>query len=206
MEGIVSIIVFPNRKHELLTTRSWDFLGLPQRPQEALPLEWEFIVGMIDTGVWPDSSRPSPTRTSACRRADGRAPATSSRAYNLGATGMSPLDHEGDGIHTASIVAGRAVGNVSFDSRLASGAVPGVWLAVYKVCWEHRCDLFLHRELFPGTVLRGHGGHRVLPRHEAWCAHLRRGGNFGHVCNVAPWMLSITASSIDRRFVDFIAA
>ena len=26
----------------------------------------------------------------------------------------------------------------------------------------------------------------------------------GHVCNVAPWMLSVAASSIDRRFIDKI--
>jgi hypothetical protein len=47
--------MLPSRTRELLTTRSWDFLGFPQTPQEALPLEGEIIVGMLDSGVWPDS-------------------------------------------------------------------------------------------------------------------------------------------------------
>jgi hypothetical protein len=44
-----------SRMRELLTTRSWDFLGFPQTPQEALLLEGEIIVAMLDSGVWPDS-------------------------------------------------------------------------------------------------------------------------------------------------------
>ena len=47
--------VFPSRTRELLTTRSWDFLGFPQEPLEELPLEGDVIVGMLDSGVWPDS-------------------------------------------------------------------------------------------------------------------------------------------------------
>jgi hypothetical protein len=53
MEGVVSI--FPSRTHEIQTTRSWDFLNFPQTTQEELPLQGEVIVGMLDTGVWPDS-------------------------------------------------------------------------------------------------------------------------------------------------------
>ncbi|KAF0908846.1 hypothetical protein E2562_028730 [Oryza meyeriana var. granulata] len=67
MDGVVS--VFPSRTHELLTTRSWDFLGFPHRPQGSLPLEGDVIVGMLDSGVWPDSPSfsddglgPPPTR------------------------------------------------------------------------------------------------------------------------------------------------
>lgn len=53
-EGIVS--VFPSKTYELQTTRSWDFLGLPHPPQEELPLEGEVIFGVLDTGIWLDSS------------------------------------------------------------------------------------------------------------------------------------------------------
>jgi len=53
MEGVVS--VFPSKTHELQTTRSWDFLGLPQPPQEELALEGDVIIGMFDTGIWLDS-------------------------------------------------------------------------------------------------------------------------------------------------------
>jgi hypothetical protein len=53
MEGVVS--VFPSRTYQLQTTRSWDFLGLPRNARRSLPTEGEVIVGMLDTGVWPDS-------------------------------------------------------------------------------------------------------------------------------------------------------
>ena len=53
MDGVVS--VFPSMTYELLTTRSWDFLGFPQTPKDELPLEGDIIVGMLDTGIWPDS-------------------------------------------------------------------------------------------------------------------------------------------------------
>ncbi|KAF5766133.1 putative cucumisin [Helianthus annuus] len=53
MEGVVS--VFPSRKKQLHTTRSWDFMGFPQHVKRA-PLESDVIVGMLDTGVWPESA------------------------------------------------------------------------------------------------------------------------------------------------------
>jgi hypothetical protein len=54
MEGVVSI--FPSRTHQRpLTTRSWDFLGFPKTAKRSLELEGDVIVGMLDTGLWPDS-------------------------------------------------------------------------------------------------------------------------------------------------------
>ena len=52
-KGVVS--VFPSRTYQLQTTRSWDFLGFPRNARQSLPTEGEVIVGMLDTGVWPDS-------------------------------------------------------------------------------------------------------------------------------------------------------
>lgn len=53
LEGVVSI--FPNRKRQLLTTRSWDFIGLTQY-MERQYYESDVIVGVIDSGIWPESS------------------------------------------------------------------------------------------------------------------------------------------------------
>ncbi|KAL6598437.1 hypothetical protein ACP70R_046136 [Stipagrostis hirtigluma subsp. patula] len=240
MEGIVSI--FPSRTHELLTTRSWDFLGFPQTPKEDLPLQGEIIIGMIDSGVWPDSPSfsdegfgPPPSRwKGSCQNFTCNNKIIGARAYQLGlsgGTGLSPLDETGHGSHTASIVAGRAVGNVSFGGLATGtvrGAVPGARLAIYKVCDDDGgCDDADILAAYDDAIADGVdvisfsiGRRFPLPYFEEASAigsfhAMKRGvlvsaaaGNHarvnGRVCNVAPWMLSIAASSIDRRFVDKI--
>jgi subtilisin family serine protease len=138
----------------------------------------------------------------------------------------------GHGSHTASTVAGRPVGNVSFDglaAGVARGAVPGARLAVYKVCWEGGgCGGADILAAFDDAIADGVdvisfsiGGSLPSPYFRDAAAigsfhAVRRGvvtstsaGNSGlpgggRVCNVAPWMLSVAASSIDRRFTDTI--
>ena len=53
MDGVVS--VFPNGKKKLLTTRSWDFIGFPVEANRTTT-ESDIIVGMLDTGIWPESA------------------------------------------------------------------------------------------------------------------------------------------------------
>ncbi|XP_042481791.1 subtilisin-like protease SBT4.9 [Macadamia integrifolia] len=53
MEGVVS--VFPSRTLKLHTTRSWDFLGFPSTVRRMPTIESDIIIGMIDTGIWPES-------------------------------------------------------------------------------------------------------------------------------------------------------
>lgn len=43
--------MFPNRKLQIHTTRSWDFLGVP-RSDPLKPTEGNVIVGMLDTGEY----------------------------------------------------------------------------------------------------------------------------------------------------------
>ncbi|CAA2979193.1 cucumisin-like [Olea europaea subsp. europaea] len=52
MDTVVSI--FPNTKKQLHTTRSWDFMGFPQ-DVERTKMESDVIVGILDTGIWPES-------------------------------------------------------------------------------------------------------------------------------------------------------
>lgn len=155
------------------------------------------------------------------------------RAYQLGKTGragVSPVDEGGHGSHTASTVAGRAVGNVSFNGLAAGtarGAVPGARLAVYKVCWRRHCRDEDVLAAFDDAIADGVdvisfsiGGFAPLPyfedAHAIGSFHaMKRGvltaaaaGNAaplgGRVCNVAPWILSVAASSTDRRLIDKI--
>ena len=53
MDGVVS--VFPNGMKKLLTTRSWDFIGFPMEANRTTT-ESDIIVGMLDTGIWPESA------------------------------------------------------------------------------------------------------------------------------------------------------
>ncbi|CAN6171244.1 unnamed protein product [Urochloa humidicola] len=238
MDGVVSI--FPSRTYEALTTRSWDFLGFPQTPKEELPLEGDIIIGMLDTGIWPDSPSfsddgfgPPPSKwKGVCQNFTCNNKIIGARAYRNGSTeGLSPLDDEGHGSHTASTVAGRAVTNVSFDGfadGVARGAVPGARLAVYKVCWTGAgCSGADMLAAFDDAIADGvdvisfsigsaePSPYFLTPQAIGSFHAMRRGvltsaaaGNAGlsggHVCNVAPWMLSVAASSIDRQFVDLI--
>ena len=53
MEGIV--LVFPNKILKTQTTRSWDFMGFHETVNQNLTMESGTIVGVIDTGIWPES-------------------------------------------------------------------------------------------------------------------------------------------------------
>ncbi|KAF8732027.1 hypothetical protein HU200_015982 [Digitaria exilis] len=235
MDGVVS--VFPSKTHRLLTTRSWDFLGLPQTPPQELPLQGEVIVGMLDTGIWPNSPSfsddgfgPPPSRwKGACQNITCNNKIIGARVYDHrqgSISGLSPLDEVGHGSHTASTVAGRAVANVSFDglaAGVARGAVPGARLAIYKVCVGVFCSdadilagfddaiadgvdviSFSIGGMFPMQYFQSAqaiGSFHAMRRGVLTSASAGNSGQFGgRVCNVAPWMLSVAASSIDRRF------
>ncbi|KAI9156805.1 hypothetical protein LWI28_012505 [Acer negundo] len=53
MEGVVS--VFPSEMKQIQTTRSWDFMGFSQHVVRRATSESNVIIGMIDTGIWPES-------------------------------------------------------------------------------------------------------------------------------------------------------
>jgi len=121
-------------------------------------------------------------------------------------------------------VAGRAVANVSFDG-LGAGTVPGARLAIYKVCWDSACretDIlaafddavadgvdvisFSIASRFPYLYFKDAtaiGSFHAMRRGVVTSAAAGNSGlSGGRVSNVAPWMLAVAASSIDRRLVD----
>ena len=106
----------------------------------------------------------------------------------------------------------------------ARGAVPGARLAIYKVCCgdanilagfddaiANGVDVIsisigspVASEYFSDVIAIG--SFHAMRRGVLTSAATGNSGlnPEGHVCNVAPWMLSVVASSIDRRFIDKI--
>ncbi|KAH0450504.1 hypothetical protein IEQ34_021196 [Dendrobium chrysotoxum] len=157
MKEVISI--FRSKTLKLHTTRSWDFMGLPLFNTETTPMQLEHgddvVIGIFDTGIWPESEsfQPDPTLgpipstwRGRCVAGEGFNPATAcnrklvgaryylegfEREYGpLNATGSeaefrSPRDRLGHGTHTASTAAGSPSSNVSYLGNLAAGTARG---------------------------------------------------------------------------------
>ncbi|XP_065869776.1 cucumisin-like [Euphorbia lathyris] len=156
MEGVVS--VFLSQKKKLHSTRSWNFMNFPVNVTRSTN-ESNIIVGMLDTGVWPESQSfndegfgPPPSKWKGICQGSSNFTCNNkvigARYYHSdGAVGPeefdSPRDSEGHGTHTASTVAGDIVSQASllgFASGTARGGVPSARIAVYKICWSDDCS------------------------------------------------------------------
>ncbi|QHO39629.1 Subtilisin-like protease SBT4 [Arachis hypogaea] len=49
------LLVFRNQYRKLHTTRSWNFIGLPVTAKRRLQFESDIVVGVLDTGITPES-------------------------------------------------------------------------------------------------------------------------------------------------------
>ncbi|XP_059627103.1 cucumisin-like [Cornus florida] len=157
MEGVVS--VFPNENMELHTTKPWDFMGFPQRVSRRVDVESDIIVGVFDSGIWPESQSfndtgfgPPPSKWK------GSCQSSTNFTCNNKLIGAkyyyargsipekdveSPRDTGGHGTHCASIAAGRLVNGASLlglGEGTARGGVPSARIAVYKICWATGCS------------------------------------------------------------------
>jgi subtilisin family serine protease len=137
----------------------------------------------------------------------------------------SPLDTDGHGTHTASIAAGRYVfpaSTLGYARGVAAGMAPKARLAAYKVCWVGGCFDSDILAAFDAAVADGVDvvslsvGGVVVPYYldaiaigafgatEAGIVVSASAGNGGPggltVTNVAPWMATVGAGSMDRAF------
>ncbi|KAK9076435.1 hypothetical protein SSX86_004769 [Deinandra increscens subsp. villosa] len=145
---------------------------------------------------------------------------------NGSANVKSSRDTDGHGTHTASIAAGRMVQNASlfgFGKGAAVGVAPKARIAAYKVCWGETCqesDILagLDKAVEDGVhvISISVGGSMTRPYHLDPIAigafgAMKKGvlvsaaaGNGGPdmmtVINSAPWITTVGASTIDRRF------
>ncbi|KAK9123838.1 hypothetical protein Sjap_013440 [Stephania japonica] len=138
----------------------------------------------------------------------------------------SPRDSLGHGSHTASTAAGREVSGASLlglGSGTARGGVPSARIAVYKVCWSDGCQDADILAAFDDAIADGVdilslsiGGDNPSDYFNDSIAigafhAMKKGilasnsaGNSGpypySAVNIAPWTLTVAASTIDRRF------
>jgi subtilisin family serine protease len=139
----------------------------------------------------------------------------------------SPLDTEGHGTHTASTAAGSPVPSAGFFDYAKGQAVgmdPGARIAAYKICWASGCydsDILaaMDEAVADGVdvISLSVGANGYAPRFYTDSIAIgafhavRKGivvscsaGNSGPgeytAVNIAPWILTVGASTIDREF------
>ncbi|KAH6812129.1 xylem serine peptidase 1 [Perilla frutescens var. frutescens] len=154
MDDVVSI--FPNRYHKPHTTKSWEFIGLTPNSRRNLKVESNITVGLLDTGITPDSDSfkddgfgPIPAKWkggscghfanfSGCNKKLIGAKYFKADKQPDPNDILSPIDVDGHGTHTSSTLAGVQVQNANLKGLAkgtARGAVPSARVAMYKVCW-----------------------------------------------------------------------
>ncbi|PIA56966.1 hypothetical protein AQUCO_00700969v1 [Aquilegia coerulea] len=143
---------------------------------------------------------------------------------------ISPRDSSGHGSHTASTAAGRYVPNVSYNGLATGGArggAPMARIAVYKSCWDSGCydvDILaafddaikdgvdiLSLSLGPESPQGDYFSDAVsigsfhASRHGVMVvSSVGNEGYKGSATNLAPWMITVGASSTDRDFTSDI--
>ncbi|CAN1846628.1 Subtilisin-like protease SBT4.4 [Linum perenne] len=229
------VSVFPSKKMQLHTTRSWDFLGFHQPTMiKNLNVGSDIVVGVIDTGIWPELPSfddrgfgPPPAKWKGV--CDGGRNFTCNKKIigaRYYAITTSARDFDGHGSHTASTAAGIVVEDASFygvASGFARGGFPSARIATYTVCYEDSCSTPDILAAFDDAIADGvdvisisigsgdpenleydpmsiGGFHAtssgILTVHSAG----NGGGIAGSITSMAPWLLSVAASTIDRKF------
>ncbi|KAM1730899.1 hypothetical protein PS1_016879 [Malus domestica] len=253
--GILSVL--PERTYELHTTRTPEFLGLG-KSEALLPATdkaSDLIVGVVDTGVWPEIKSYDDTglaavpsgwkgvceegtnfNSSSCNRK-----LIGARFFSKGyeaafgpidvkTESKSPRDDDGHGTHTSSTAAGSAVSGASlfgYASGTARGMAPQARVATYKACWLGGCfgsDIIAAMEkaiedgvnvlslsiggpltdYYKDTVAIG-AFSAVAQGILVSCSAGNGGPEAGSLSNVAPWITTVGAGTLDRDFPAFVS-
>lgn len=153
----------------------------------------------------------------------------------LNSTLFSTRDYDGHGTHTLSTAGGNFVpGATAFGNGngTAKGGSPRARVAAYKVCWPQIIDVECtdadiiaafeaaisdgvdvlsvslgdpeHKEFFKEAVAIG-AFHAVINGIVVVTSAGNSGPLPGTVANLAPWMITVGASTTDREFISYIA-
>ncbi|XP_022977720.1 subtilisin-like protease SBT4.14 [Cucurbita maxima] len=144
---------------------------------------------------------------------------------------LSPIDVDGHGTHTSSTATGNAVAGASLSGLAkgtARGGVPSARVAMYKVCWASTgCadmdilaafDAAIHDGVDVISISIGGGafGNYSDDSISIGAFHAMKKGIItvtsagndgptpGSVVNHAPWIVTVGASAIDRKFISLL--
>ncbi|CAO2831019.1 unnamed protein product [Amaranthus hypochondriacus] len=248
--GILAVL--PETRYELHTTRTPSFLGLDRSPDEFIESESasDVIIGVLDTGVWPESKSfddtgmgPVPKNwNGACETGRNFSASSCNRkligaryfsqgyeavvgSFDESVESKSPRDDDGHGTHTASTAAGSPVEGASlfgYAPGTARGMAPRARVAAYKVCWAGGCfssdilkaiDKAIEDNVNALSLSLGGGmsdyyrdsvaigafaamEHGILVS----CSAGNAGPSAFSLSNVAPWITTVGAGTLDRDF------
>ncbi|TMW99383.1 hypothetical protein EJD97_002632 [Solanum chilense] len=253
--GVIS--VFPDPILQLHTTRSWDFLqyqtevesssGPISGSDNASPKGVDTIIGILDTGIWPESESfsdndmsevPSKWKGTCMESHDSisfkcNKKLVGARFYDdSDEDGVRPSgsarDDNGHGTHVASTAAGSLISGASYyglASGTAKGGSPGSRIAMYRVCTADGCHGSAIMKAFDDAIADGvdvlslslgsssglevefsrdpiaiGAFHAVEKGILVSCSAGNDGPGPATVVNVAPWILTVAATTIDRDF------
>ncbi|WCJ35526.1 Subtilase family protein [Euphorbia peplus] len=253
-QGILSVL--PEKIYELHTTRSPEFLGLGE-DKTVLPASdsaSDVVVGVLDTGVWPESKSfddtglpPIPSTWNGLCETSKTFSSSSCNKKLIGARfflkgyeaafgpvndteeSRSPRDDDGHGTHTSTTIAGSPVPGANlfgFATGTARGMAIQARIAVYKVCWRGGCfgsDLLAAIDAavadrvniismsVGGPLTEYYRDPIAIGAFSATaqgilvsCSAGNSGPSMGSLSNVAPWITTVGAGTIDRDFPAYV--
>ncbi|KAK1396783.1 Subtilisin-like protease [Heracleum sosnowskyi] len=232
------VSVFQSQNYKLQTTRSWDFVGLLESVERVASVESDIIVGVIDTGIWPESESfsdegfgPPPKKwKGGCvggKNFKCNKKLIGARYYTT-TDKSGARDIDGHGTHTASTAAGSVVRGANFyglGKGNARGGVPSARIAAYKVCAPQGCEGhsilaafddaiadgvdILSVSIGPQFAIEPYTDSIAIASFHAMkqgVLTVQAAGNDGpyptSVASTVPWLLSVAASTTDRRIID----
>ncbi|KAM0942412.1 putative tripeptidyl-peptidase II [Dioscorea sansibarensis] len=200
------------------------------------------IIGLLDTGIWPESPslsdkgmKPLKKRWNGkCDKANDfnlsncNMKLIGARSYKPDDNPNTPRDYDGHGTHTASIAAGAEVSHASYyglAAGTAKGGSPTSRIAMYKVCGDFGCSGSTILAAFDDAIADGVdvlsisiGGsifskpdfnedpiaigsfHAMEKNVIVVCSAGNDGPSPESVVNAAPWIFTVAATTIDRKF------